>query len=121
MANGNDTPTPAPDTTAVKPTPAPTPTPAAPQPAPASVPQPAVAPASAAPAAMPGVHGIMGSMVIGALKGAAQHIAKKAGNELRTVAQNSPYGQELQKNALARQAEQQENATGSESRAARGD
>ena len=123
MADTTAPPTPTPDATATAPTAQPTtpdystqpaqlsaPAPAAPaptQPAQPSGPPVASAPASAATGAMPGVHGILGSVVVGALKGVAQHLAKGVGHELNTFARQSPYGQELQKNALERQQAQQ--------------
>lgn len=68
---------------------------------------PASAPASAA-GPTPGVHGVLGSIVVGALEGAAKKMATGVGNRLKNFAQNSPYGQELQKNAQQREAAAQE-------------
>jgi len=81
------------------------------QPAPA-----ATAPAAAlAPSRTSQVHGVLGGIMLGALAGAAQKLARPAATvgrglkqRLANFAANSPRGQELQANALARQKAQQE-------------
>lgn len=96
--------------TPVMPDPGQAPIPAAPSPTTAPAPQPSSSGPAQAPASAgvksktPG--GVLGSIALGALAG-AKHALVGTEKVLNTVARNSEVGQQLQKNAIERQSEQQ--------------